>query len=348
MHGFEKDWGVVAVTVQRSINQFRIPRRVHGHWEMSELHIPYDTYQKLKEFRPDVIISGQLGARTIFAALYRKFNRKVKLILSATLSNYSEEKRSWVRRVLRKWTIRNIDGAFVNGKSGEEYLRKLGYDGPLYYVPYSIDAEIFKNEVYFPQEPVRLLSAGALIPRKGTVLFTENLIRWCVNHPQKQIIFRVIGNGIEWAKLNKLVLPPNLTLELQPKVAQLELAKSYKASDIFVFPTLEDEWGVTVNEAMNAGLPVLGSIYGQAVTELITEGQNGWLYDAKNEESVYGALDRALHCSVDELKSMSTSALEVIANISPEKIADRVINAVIRICNIEATEMDDPLVQCTE
>ena len=44
------------------------------------------------------------------------------------------------------------------------------------------------------------------------------------------------------------------------------------ASGIFVLPTLADEWGLVVNEAMASGLPVLGSVYSQAAHELCGDG----------------------------------------------------------------------------
>ena len=47
---------------------------------------------------------------------------------------------------------------------------------------------------------------------------------------------------------------------------------------VLVFPTLADEWGLVVNEALAAGVPVLGSLYSQAVEELVRDGENGWTF----------------------------------------------------------------------
>ena len=68
-----------------------------------------------------------------------------------------------------------------------------------------------------------------------------------------------------------------------------------------------DEWGVVVNEAMSAGLPVMGSIYSQAAVELVSDGANGWLFDPRSEQNVYATLDRALSTPTEELQCRSTA-----------------------------------------
>ena len=60
------------------------------------------------------------------------------------------------------------------------------------------------------------------------------------------------------------------------------MAEVYAKASLFAFPTLADEWGVVVNEAMAAGLPVLGSIYSQAVEELVEDGVSGWVFRPMN------------------------------------------------------------------
>lgn len=40
-------------------------------------------------------------------------------------------------------------------------------------------------------------------------------------------------------------------------INKLELKKYYKSSDLFVFPTYSDVWGLVINEAMANGLPII-------------------------------------------------------------------------------------------
>ena len=50
----------------------------------------------------------------------------------------------------------------------------------------------------------------------------------------------------------------------------------YKAADIFLFPSRYEGWGLTVPEAMAAGLPVIATSVG-CVPELIDSGKNGFI-----------------------------------------------------------------------
>jgi len=70
----------------------------------------------------------------------------------------------------------------------------------------------------------------------------------------------------------------NLTAKVEycgPKYGQ-EKTDLYLQSDIFVFPTLNDAFGIVNIEAMEAGLPVISSIEG-AIPEIIDDGITGYL-----------------------------------------------------------------------
>jgi glycosyltransferase involved in cell wall biosynthesis len=43
----------------------------------------------------------------------------------------------------------------------------------------------------------------------------------------------------------------------------------YRSSDVLIFPTLEDVWGLVVNEALWAGLPALVSVYAGCAVDLV-------------------------------------------------------------------------------
>ena len=66
----------------------------------------------------------------------------------------------------------------------------------------------------------------------------------------------------------------------------------YAKASLFAFPTLGRNGGVVVNEAMAVGLPVLGSIYSQAVA-VVEDGASGRVFRPMNREEVDAVLDRA-------------------------------------------------------
>ena len=112
-----------------------------------------------------------------------------------------------------------------------------------------------------------------------------------------------------------------------------QLPSHYHGADIYVFPTLADEWGVVVNEALNAGLPILGSRYSQAVEELVKEGVNGWLFTPSDTQDIYAAIDRSLQTDSASRDSMRKHAIAALAELTPEAMADVMANTIRRITN---------------
>ena len=59
-------------------------------------------------------------------------------------------------------------------------------------------------------------------------------------------------------------------------VNQSELPALYAASDVFVLPSENEPWGLAVNEAMCASLPVVVSREVGCAPDLVRDGVNGY------------------------------------------------------------------------
>ena len=327
LHKFPPDRGRLEVTLQRSLNWQRTFRNIHGYSDISHVHLPLDTYGQLKRYAPDVIISTELGIRSVLAAMYRRGRKDVRLVLWATLSQRTEATRGWLRHMIRRWLMSYVDAVFVNGKGGTAYLRSLGFRGPMYFVPYAIESAPFRTDSYDPQPNVfRLLYTGQLIPRKGLPEFCSILSRWCQDHPGTTISLTLVGEGPDREAILATPHPASLTVEVFNRVDQDALRGYYEDADVFAFPTLGDEWGVVVNEALIAGRPILGSIHSQAVSELVTEGSNGWIWDPDQPGSLYQALTRVFSSTPDKLKLFSANAKASVVRVSPPVVSATVLD----------------------
>lgn len=69
------------------------------------------------------------------------------------------------------------------------------------------------------------------------------------------------------------------------KVADEEIQDFYSACDAFLFPNENQTWGLAVLEAMACGCPVLVS-RGAAVHEVLTDGENAFLFPPRNPEAL--------------------------------------------------------------
>jgi glycosyltransferase involved in cell wall biosynthesis len=143
-----------------------------------------------------------------------------------------------------------------------------------------------------------LLYVGQVIPRKGVELFLENVCTISVDVLSTLSIV-VIGGQLD-EKLKLRLEKQGLHLINIGFVQPRNLAEYYGMADAFVFPTLEDEWGVVINEATAAGLPVLGSQFSGAVTDLVHNGENGYVFDPTNKAEVMRTIERFLRLSPAE------------------------------------------------
>jgi glycosyltransferase involved in cell wall biosynthesis len=140
--------------------------------------------------------------------------------------------------------------------------------------------------------------------------------------------FALAGDGPLRQRLSQLALPVNVKLEFLGVFQYGDLPEIYAAAGVFVLPTLADAWAVVVNEALAAGLPVLGSAYAQAVEELIQDGQNGWIFKPDNAEETYRAIDRMMNTPDAELDAMRLHARALALELNPERVASLIGMAV--------------------
>lgn len=325
------DWGRLDVAVQRTLTVRK--RQFYGP-EFSrtlEIHVPYDTLPRLVASRPDAVIAAELGARSVQAALYRRIRGGMPLLIWATLSERSEREWGAGRRALRRFILAAADGVIVNGESGARYISTFGVpDERIFRVNQPVDVDLFAAEPSCrPYDGVRrLLVCGMLVKRKGVHLLCAALRAWAAAHRDCKIEVWFVGEGEMADTIAAHPRPANLEFRLLGHKTYAELPALYAQVSHFVLPTLLDEWGLVVNEAMASGLPVLGSIHSQAVEELITEGVDGWIFDPLDPASFAAGLDRALLTDPAQLADMGAAARRRISSLTPQAAADRIAHAV--------------------
>src|SRR5262249_20683459 len=77
-------------------------------------------------------------------------------------------------------------------------------------------------------------------------------------------------------------------------INQSQLPSLYAAADIFVLPSEQEPWGLAVNEAMCAGLPIVISREAGCVDDLVQDGVNGYPVAAGDVEGLGCALRRLI------------------------------------------------------
>ncbi len=330
---FTPDWTGLNVTVQDTWTLRRRWKHQSGGFDDPlYVHVPYDTTRRLRELKPDVVMSLELGARSAGAALYCRRNPETKLVLCTYMSERTEEGRGWVRRQLRKRLVRAADAITYNGPSCLQYLKQFDVnEDALFHLPYAADDRtVYQGPLDREDNQTRhrLLIVGQLSDRKGVMPLLRQAADYCQRRPNRRIELVFAGDGPLRHEIQAHVYPANLDVNLLGNMTPDDLAVWMLRCGAMVAPTLADEWMLVVNEGLQAGLPVLGSIHSQAVTALIQEGINGWQYDPMDDSSLAFALDCYFGESADSLASMRTTARRSVEQRTPDWAASGGLNAI--------------------
>lgn len=174
-------------------------------------------------------------------------------------------------------------------------------------MPYAVDNAFFQQRVaearpqrealrsrlgLEPGSPL-VLFCGKLIGLKGVGLLLEAMQRlrttWGADRPQPQVL--LAGDGELRAELEawcQRYLPG--CVHFLGFQNQSELPALYDLADVFVLPSNKEAFGLVVNEAMNAGKPVLASDRVGCWPDLVHPGVNGDVFPAGDAAALAAAL----------------------------------------------------------
>jgi 1,2-diacylglycerol 3-alpha-glucosyltransferase len=131
----------------------------------------------------------------------------------------------------------------------------------------------------------------------------------------------VVGDGPEERSIARTSEGRQLRIKLAGFHQKGELPRFYAASDVFVFPTLGDPYGLVVDEAMAAQLPIISSTAAGEIRERVVDGVNGFLVPPADASALADAMVRLAQDSGlrDE---MGTRSYEMISPFTPESWAE--------------------------
>ncbi len=354
---FRPDWTGLDVEVQKAVTiRRRWRHRDAGFEDPLYVHVPYDTLGRLRSLHPDVVFSHELGARSLAAARYCH-RSGAKLVLATFMSEHTEQGRGWLRQRVRKYLISKADAITYNGPSCRRYLLSLGArEEQLFHLPYAADDRNVLDEMPARDESQvrrRLLCIGQLSDRKGVLPMIDQLSDFCARHDEN-LELTLVGDGPLRSSIDALASGNSIANHQAPDSRlRINVLGNRPAAELpslmiehgaLVAPTLADEWLLVVNEAMHAGLPVIGSVYAQAVTTMVEDDLNGWQYDPLHRSCetpsrqpvshLSEALRSYLALDSEQIEAMRDNAVQAAAKYTPERSASGAIQAIQSVLNL--------------
>lgn len=296
-------------------------------------------YKEIKKIDADVIIVEGFGGWAPKGLFYSFLNRKKSFIYYERTA-YVERNSPFWRTFYRKIIGKFVDGFIINGKLTRNYLRDLGFvNYPMVEGCMVADTEnlsidtrnvteeqkqLIRRKYNIRSEGICFLFVGQIVDRKGIKELLEAWETHLECYPNDTLL--VVGQGNLETELNDKY-KEILSIVFLGKVSYDEIHNFYATTDVFIMPTLEDNWSLVVPEAMACRLPVATTIYNGCYVELIDEGKNGFSFDSQSKESIVECLGKFHGC---DLKAMGLESERIVADFTP-KIAARKIYDLIKM-----------------
>jgi glycosyltransferase involved in cell wall biosynthesis len=207
-------------------------------------------------------------------------------------SQWGDRRRSALREWIKGWWVRrHYDAAFVAGERTAAYLVRLGFPRARIWTGYDVvDNEVFaagaaaarssgdelRNRLGLPER--FFLFVGRFAPEKNVTRLLNAYARYRRETGRSVWGLVLVGSGpLEQMLRSHAQGVPGVVFAGFQQMDQV--SAYYGLASCLVLPSVSEPWGLVVNEAMAAGLPVLISHRCGCVPELLRHGVNGYVCD---------------------------------------------------------------------
>lgn len=233
-----------------------------------------------------------------------------------------------------------LAGAMAIGSANREFYRAMGVaERRIFSMPYTVDnarfaeacrlhegerAAIRASFGVYDEAPI-VLYAAKFQARKRPGDLIQAAARLAGNEAQFHLV--MVGSGELESALKSQAAALGLgNVHFPGFVNQGALPGVYAACDVFVLPSENEPWGLAVNEAMCAGLPIVASREIGCVPDLVDDGRNGLTFDAGNIEELAAALKKLI-ANPELRRSMGNESRAIIAGWSYAECREGLLQA---------------------
>lgn len=287
----------------------------------------------LNELQPDAVFLPGWSFSVARAGLQWCRSRNA---LSIVMSESKEDdaSRFWWQEVIKSWIVKKNKAALVGGKPHKRYLIKLGMSPSAIFMGYNIVG----NEIFHPSkikslstpcEKPYFLAINRFVPKKNLQFLISSYAnyRQLVGDSAWDLV--LCGDGELRPQIKEQIDELGLqnSIHLPGFLQQNEMLPYFAHAGCFIHTSIQEQWGLVVNEAMASGLPVLVSNRCGCFEDLVLEGINGFGFDPENQQELTQLMVKISSGEVD-LAAMGQASFEYIQKFSPDYFAQGLMQAV--------------------
>lgn len=282
----------------------------------------------LAGWRPDLVAVPGWSDPAALAALAWCRRRRVPAIVMSDSTRHDAPRRAG-REACKRAVLRMADAAFTAGAPQRDYLRGLGVPPGRIFLGYdAVDNAHFADGADLARSsagatraalglPERyLLAANRFVAAKNLPRLLEAQARTVARLSPAALPLVLVGSGPGEAALRRRAAAPDLegNVIFRPFARYPELPALYGLADGMVLASTSEPWGLVINEAMAAGLPVLASTRCGAAEDLVTEGETGFRRDPFDTGALADGLARLGALDPAARRAMGTAARRRVAD----------------------------------
>lgn len=273
-----------------------------------------------------LVIAGYNFPVTLGAAvLSRLVGTRTGLRADSVVIHQPKSPLSMAKNLLLRLLLRLYKTGHPTGTLARRRMNHYGIAGDASFMfPYAVDHDYLRSrlDLFIPDRLVLrhkmgiqaddfvVLGIAKFVEREDPLTLVRAYRKVCQSYPNVHLI--LVGNGVLNAEIRDLVARSNLRgVHLPGYVDYSELPKYFALADVFVHPAVREPWGVSVNEAMVCGLPVIASDSVGAGVDLIQPGQTGAVFAAGDTDALAREIEHLVR-DPNLARGMGTRARAVV------------------------------------
>lgn len=237
-----------------------------------------------------------------------------------------------------RWFVQQADGCIASGVNAKEYFLHLGVkEKNITIVPNTVNTDVLSKQIAqskkraaeirkqhkIPLDNKIILYVGQFIHRKGV----DVLLRAFKKLHDSHATLLLVGYGEDLDIYKAMIATLGIErVQIISGESKNNVADYYALADCFVLPSREETWGLVVNEALSAGVPVVVSDRVGSGADLVIEGKTGYIFQSENVDQL---ADRLATClSNKEVRKNKKVFEDVLGRFRPENVADQMKKAI--------------------
>ena len=261
-------------------------------------------------------------------------------LLSTGTSFYLKQ---WMTAQIRKYCYGKVAGTLNYSTAAYDIIPSYGVKREQIHVTFNAtdtEALLKEKEVVLSSPPIlppsnrRLLHIGRLVKWKRVDLLIEAFQEVIADYPDAELV--IVGDGPELNNLKqqaaKLSSADNIRFigaVYNPK----ELGAYMNESSIYV---LAGMGGLSINDAMTYGMPVLCSVCDSTERDLVIDGTNGYFFKEGDAGSLANKI-REMFDSPERCREMGRESERIIREkINIETVSERYLEAFRKVIHLQA------------